>query len=182
MAIRSAGTGSRSLARGWRALALPLLCLAPSGLAARAPDPAPAQIKATVEALYAIYRREPMRPGYSENLAPYTRRTRDLIRQWQAHQPRDEVTTFSDFDWFCQCQDWDSKRFAVLSTTVRKMRGPGYEVAVSYDLGWNARRRIRFVMLREEGGWKVDDILFADPSGMPSLRAGLTAELKEQAR
>jgi len=170
------------LARGWPALIPALLCLAPGGLAARAPDPAPAQIKATIEALYAIYQREPMGPGYSENLAPYTRRTRDLIRQWQTHQPRDEVTTFSDFDWFCQCQDWDSKRFAVLATTVRKMRGPGYEAVVSYDLGWNARRRIRFVMLREEGGWKVDDILFAEPAGMPSLRAGLAVELKEQAR
>jgi hypothetical protein len=163
---------------------LPLAALAGLGLLALAPatgKPAATpdrQIRATIERLYAVYRRDAAAPGYSETMTPFTARTRRLIGQWRAHLPPDEVTDMGDFDWFCQCQDWDAKAFAVTRIGLRKAGPRAYDAAVSYALDRDTKRSLRLVMMFEDSGWKVDDMIFGD--GPPrALRASLVAEMRQ---
>ncbi|MGF7171440.1 hypothetical protein FHS91_003140 [Sphingobium xanthum] len=162
-----------------RATALLLLlgAVAAGPAASQTAVSAEAQIKAAVHHIYARYRRAPLAPSPADDRALYSSRTADLIARWHAGQPDDDVTTMGDFDWFCQCQDYDEKSFAITSLRVRK-RGAGFfDAQVAYHLGWGSRAGLTLVMVREGSGWKVDDIRFARDAATKTLRADLAAEI-----
>lgn len=162
-----------------RATALLLLlgAVATGPAASQTAVSAEAQIKAAVQHIYARYQRSPLAPGPADDRALYSRRTAALIARWHAGRPDDDVTMMGDFDWFCQCQDYDEKSFAITSLRVRK-RGAGfYDAQVAYHLGWGSRAGLTLVMVREGSVWKVDDIGFARDAATKTLRADLAAEI-----
>jgi len=165
------------------ALLLVLAFLAPSSAVAQ-PPAATAEVRAAVTALYARYRAAPSADGSpASDDAVYSRRTRDLIARWHRSQPEDEVTPLGDFDWFCQCQDYDEKTFAVTALIVRTGDRAGtFEAAVRYDIGGGNARSLSLVMIREDRDWKVDDILFARETDIAGLRTQLATEIAETER
>jgi hypothetical protein len=158
--------------------ALILLQLGAAGpVASQTAISAETEIKTAVERIYARYRTSPLAPGPADDRAIYSNRTADLIARWHAGQPDDDITTMGDFDWFCQCQDYDEKSFAITSLSVRKQRAGFYDAQVGYHLGWGSRGGLTLVMVREDSGWKVDDIRFARDAATKTLRADLAAEI-----
>ena len=133
--------------------------------AATAPTP-----EAAIAAIYAPFRHADMRDAAWERPI-FTPRLKALIARWRAVTPTDEVDDLSDFDWLCQCQDWDAGGLHE-RITARRTLGPGH-LLVSVTLGKapGRRERLRFAFARIDGQWLVDDI-FAS-----GLRGGLRASL-----
>ena len=131
-------------------------------LAAACPAPAQADESAEVDqavaALYAPYGAEAPDWDAVRALEQYSMSTEGLIRGWQSGLPQDEVTDLADFDWLCECQDWDSEKFKLAIQPHGQPVGGKAEVVAKIDLGWDETRVERFVMVKEDGGWKVDDI------------------------
>jgi hypothetical protein len=95
-------------------------------------------------------------------------------------RPEGEVGPLSDADWFCNCQDWDPATAGIteLSSAVR----PDGKVVVSstFQAMTDADpARIDFLMVREGGSWKVDDML--TPGAGTTLRGDITAAVAEAA-
>ena len=134
-------------------------------VAATAPTP-----EAAIAAIYAPFRQADMRDAAWER-SIFTPRLKALIARWRAVTPADEVDDLSDFDWLCQCQDWDAGGLHE-RITARRALGPGH-LLVSVTLGTAPGRheRLRFAFARIDGQWLVDDI-FAS-----GLRGGLRASL-----
>ena len=91
----------------------------------------------------------------------YSAETAELIAQWEKGLPSDEVTYLADFDWLCECQDWDSTGFRVKIPPHGEPVGERTEVTAQVSIGWGeASEPIekRFIMVREGGAWKVDDM------------------------
>ena len=101
----------------------------------------------------------------------FTPRLKAMIARWRAVTPTSEVDELSDFDWLCQCQDWDSPTFSTRIMASRRL-GPGRRV-VTVALGQapGRRERLRFVLSRVGAQWLIDDI-FAS-----GFRGGLRASL-----
>lgn len=135
---------------------------------------------AAVAALYAPYQQTSPDWDAIGALKSYSAETEALIQKWEAGLSQDEVEDLADFDWLCECQDWDSTAFKV---TVEPQGEPveGWiEVATRIDLGWGETREARFIMVQQEGLWKVED-LFSEsfPQG---LRFALAEALAERGR
>ncbi|MFM9937292.1 MAG: DUF3828 domain-containing protein [Novosphingobium sp.] len=144
------------------------MILAALALAA-APTPA-ATPEAAIAAIYAPFNQADMRDAAWERPI-FTSRLRALIAKWRAVTPSDEVDDLSDFDWLCQCQDWDSPTFRTRIIHNRS-NGPGRR-AVTVALGSPHHRHapVRFVLQRMGSAWLIDDI-FAS-----GFRGGLRASL-----
>jgi hypothetical protein len=132
-----------------------------------------AAIRVAVTNLYAPYKRTDFK-GYERDLTPWTRRTRDLIQRWRGGRPLGAVTPMGNFDWLCQCQDWDAKTFALTSVVPRRGEKGVYGVDIAYSQGLGGGNRLALDMLFEDGRWRVDDIRFQDGR---SLRASLAGEM-----
>jgi len=135
-------------------------------------------LRKAVEQVYAGYRHGDFK-GYTEDLTPWTLRTRALVRDWKAGLPVGELTDMSDFDWLCQCQDWDPKGFMLSSVSPRPGGRGVTAVDVVYMHGWGARGQITLFMRVEDGRWRIDDVRFKDGR---MLRAALMRELPKRPR
>lgn len=123
--------------------------------------------QAAIAAIYASFNDTRM-SGASFDRPIFTPQLRALIAKWRAVTPTDEVDDLSDFDWLCQCQDWDSPTFRARIIANRKV-APGRR-AVTVRLN-GPPAPLRFVLQQVGGQWLIDDI-FA--SGFPGgLRASL---------
>jgi hypothetical protein len=94
-------------------------------------------------------------PIYSAEIAA-------LIARWKAVMPQDEPDALNDGDWLCQCQDWNRRRFLSTIITVGMNDRNTAEVDFILDLGTNGSngsRAGRLVLKREQGEWKIDDIV-----------------------
>ena len=151
------------------ALPLAAACSAP----AQAGDSA--AVDAAVTALYAPYGAEAPDWDAVRALKNYSESTETLIAQWEKGLPEDEVTPLGDFDWLCECQDWDSSAFKL---TIKPHGAPAAgkaEVSATIALGYGETRAERFLMVKEGGAWKVDDLFSGSfPKG---LKAALTEEI-----
>ena len=139
---------------------------------ALAAAPAPvATPEAAVAAIYVPYKQEGADTGAPCERPIFTPRLKALIATWRAVTPSDEVDDLSDFDWLCQCQDWDAPKFRTRITSNRPL-GPGRR-GVLVVLGGKHDRpeRVRFVLQQTDGAWLIDDI-FAS-----GFRSGLRATL-----
>jgi hypothetical protein len=104
----------------------------------------------------------------------YSAEVAALIERWKAVRPTDEPDALSDGDWLCQCQDWNHRRFLATIISIAMTVEGTAEVDLILDLGRsNAARVARLVLKREQGEWKVDDIVGDD------LSEGLKQALRE---
>lgn len=79
---------------------------------------------------------------------------------------------FLDADPICNCQDWEG--IAVRSVRVRAL-GRGRTEATVQFVNAGEPQTARFILIREDGGWRIDDIV------NPPWR-GLAARLAESNR
>jgi len=147
-----------------------LLAAAPAGVSEKAID-------ATLFKAYGPYLKE--NGGESDWRRPvFSAETSRLIRTWERHNG-EELTGLNDFGWFCDCQDWDWKKWAWKRQSVRAL-GPGkVEVLVRVNAGWGDFTQQRLIMVREGQRWLIDD-LFIKESIPKGIKAEMRAELKEK--
>ena len=140
-------------------------------LAALALAAAPAATPgAAIAAIYAPFHKADTQLAAFERPI-FTPRLKAMIAKWRAVTPTDEVDDLSDFDWLCQCQDWDEGGLheRVLAS---RAAGPGRQlVTVALGKAPGRHERLRFLLVRTDGGWLIDDI-FAS-----GFRGGLRATL-----
>lgn len=136
-------------------------------LAAATPAATP---EAAIAAIYAPFRQPDTKDAAWERPV-FTPKLKALIAKWRAVTPQDEVDELSDFDWLCQCQDWEAGGLHE-RITARRVLGPGrLRVTVTLGKASGQRERLRFVLVRTGAQWLVDDI-FAS-----GFRGGLRASL-----
>jgi hypothetical protein len=123
--------------------------------------------QAAIAAIYAPFNDTRMQ-GASFDRPIFTPQLKALMAKWIAVTPTDEVDDLSDFDWLCQCQDWDSPTFRARIIGNRKL-APGRR-AMTVRLN-SPHAPLRFFLQNVRGQWLIDDI-FAS-----GFRGGLRASL-----
>ncbi len=115
------------------------------------------------------------------NAPPWSAKTHLLINRWQSAPAGKEidsrVTPLRNADWLCQCQEWDNKLFRVNRFSLSKGKAGRTIADVRYLVTAVDQRRLKFVMIREGGDWKIDDLVFEGKRG--TLTAHLQRELTE---
>ncbi|KUR70444.1 hypothetical protein AQZ52_16635 [Novosphingobium fuchskuhlense] len=140
-------------------------------LAALALAAAPAATPdAAIAAIYAPFRQADMRDAAWERPI-FTPRLKALIARWRAVTPTDEVDDLSDFDWLCQCQDWDAGGLGERITARRVLAPARRLITVRLGKAPGRRETLRFLLERSGRRWLVDD-MFAS-----GFRGGLRASL-----
>ncbi|MEI6641388.1 MAG: DUF3828 domain-containing protein [Novosphingobium sp.] len=137
---------------------------------ALAAAPAATTPEAVITAIYAPFRKAEMKDAEWERPI-FTSRLKALIARWRAVTPTDEVDDLSDFDWLCQCQDWDAGGLRERITGRRVLGRGRMLVSVSLGKAPGRRERLQFVLSREGGTWLIDDIYAS------GFRGGLRAAL-----
>ena len=153
-----------------------LAMIVPLLLAATAPSADDRHaIEERVVEIFAPYITAEAAPAWKQPI--YTAEVAALIAEWRAVAPQDEPDALSDGDWLCQCQDWNEEAFTATITSV-DATGPDLAVVeIDVDLGFAdsaiSLRRERLVLKREDGLWKVDDLV------AESFASGLKQALRE---
>ncbi|MEY2926776.1 MAG: hypothetical protein RL367_1253 [Pseudomonadota bacterium] len=159
-----------------------LLWVLAATLIAAAPAPLPkaedAAVRAAVRAIFKPYlTKSPDDTPAAWQYPVYATATKALIARWQkATSNPDEVTSLSDFDWLCQCQDYDPKTARIISITTRSTAS-GADVKAILSPGWKERSPLRLAMVKEKGRWMIADLVFKD--GGPPLTSQLRAEIAD---
>ena len=150
-------------------VALPLL--ASCGSPAQADEGS--AVDRAVGALYAPY--QAASPNWDEVRARkiYSRSTEALVKKWEAGLPPDEVEDLADFDWLCECQDWESTAFKFTIAPHGEPQGGRLVVTANVDPGFGESRQTRFTMVKEGDAWLIEDMA----SG--SFPDGLVAALNQ---
>lgn len=143
-----------------------MMILAALALAA-APHATP---QAAIVAIYAPFRSADMRDAAWERPI-FTPRLKALIAKWRAVTPTDEVDELSDFDWLCQCQDWDPGGLHERIAARRALGRGRLQVTVALGRAPGRRETLRFVLQKAAGRWLIDDIFASGFKG--GLRASL---------
>jgi len=147
-------------------------------LAASAGAPSAADreaIETQVTAVFGPYKR-PSNGVAAWDYPIYSAEISALIARWKAVRPHDQPDDLGGADWLCQCQDWNHRRFLLTIIAIGMTVEGTAEVDLILDLGGSgadAARAERLVLKREQGDWKVDDIV---GDGLPE---GLKQALRE---
>jgi hypothetical protein len=140
------------------------------------------EMEAAIDAIYAPYFADTddleatlpawERPIFSKNMTA-------LVASWQATTPENEVDDLSGADWLCQCQDWDASTFSteVLESTIT---GDTATANVRMVVFAGAQHTATFNLVREDGAWKIDDLVAPDFPG--GLRQKLRVVAERNAR
>ena len=132
-------------------------------------------IEARVVEIFRPYAASGAAPAWEQPI--YSAEVAALIAEWRAVAPQDEPDALSDGDWLCQCQDWNEEAFTATITSIDATSTDLAEVEVDVDLGFAAAdaslRRERLLLKREDGVWKLDDLV------AESFPAGLKQALRE---
>lgn len=136
-----------------------------TGNSAAPADSAPATrddagVRAAVTALFAPYTRASHVP--QPEAQTYAAATRALIDEWRRTRPEGDLSFLGNFDWLCQCQDWESSQFRVTQMAIAWTGEDAATVTVNYTQMTDSSAQLRLMMTREGGAWKVADMEFAE--------------------
>lgn len=155
-------------------LSVPAALLA---VATAAAQPAPgagadeARVRSIVNSIYAAYNQ----PTSSEKApVPYSPSTAALYKQYQDLTKDEEQPALSEFDHYCECQDFDEKQARLQTVNMVRVGPDLIDATAQYVLfrGEQPKRtRIRF---QKSGSWKIHDIFWANGG---TLRGTLTEEI-----
>lgn len=151
---------------------LPLAALALIGAA-----PSPRAVDATLGQAYNSYKSDRIDGPADWQKKVYSAEVTALIAAWNRHTG-ENLTAMSDYSWFCDCQDWEAKKFRWTRLSLRTLGPNRAEVKVRVHAGWDSSSLQRLILVRQRGRWVIDD-LFSEsvPTG---LKASLRKELKEK--
>ena len=174
---------------------IPLLFTLPLSLAIAVPI-APggsdeAAVRADIDAVYAPYFAVAEAPGADSEALPETAAVPNahfapalagLVSRWREAIKEAELTAMSGYDWFCQCQDWDSRtgsyriehlRITAPDITLAKVR---FVHGVD-DTGTPVQGSVLALEYRKakDGKWSIADMVF---EGGNSLTNELTREIR----
>ena len=138
--------------------------------AAQAAEPADAEVRASVQQFYAPFASDTVAMPDWE-LPIFTAETAVMIRDWREALGDEPIDDLSSFGWLCECQDWDAAAFRVTVTSVELAGKDHAIVAVTVEQGWGSKVEQKLELLREDGDWRLDDML------SDSFPNGLKAEL-----
>lgn len=127
---------------------------------------------AAVARIFAPYRRGDFKSAAWDR-GTFTPELAALIARWQAVTPHDEVDGLSDFDWLCQCQDWNPKAFRTTLLSSRELAPGRVEVNLSIRIEAGAVRPARLILQRQGQRWLIDEMV------TPDMKKGLRAALRE---
>ena len=121
----------------------------------------------------------PENSDISEYELPYTASLGTLINRWKPIASGDEVYELNDFDWYCQCQDFDTKTATLKSQKYMAASADKIVATTRFSAGWGSKPSPLIFMFKREGGkWLLDDLRFE--SGR-TLRQGLLGDIKDAA-
>lgn len=153
-------------------IALPLAALALIGAA-----PSRQAIDATLGQAYNGYRSDRIDGPADWEKKVYSAEITSLIAAWNKHTDG-VLTAMSDYSWFCDCQDFDAKKFRWTRLSLRPLGPDRAEVKVRVNAGWDSSSLQRLILVRQKGRWVIDDLFSQSvPTG---LKAALRRELKEK--
>ena len=115
---------------------------------------------------------------------PYTNSLGAQIARWSSlMMATDELYTMNSFDWYCQCQDFDSKTAKITKQSYKSAGKDRIDATVLFSTGWvekgHAGAPLLFRFKRESGKWKLDDLKF---DGGGTLRSALASDIKDATR
>ena len=115
---------------------------------------------------------------------PYTQTLGAQIARWSSlMMATDELYGLNSFDWYCQCQDFDSKTAKITKQSYKSAGKDRIDATVLFSTGWvkkgHAGAPLLFRFKREGGKWKLDDLKF---DGGGTLRNALTSDMKDATR
>jgi hypothetical protein len=106
----------------------------------------------------------------------YSAEVAALIARWKAVMPEGELDGLNDGDWLCQCQEYDAGAFQATIVSIAMNDDGSAEVEMRLDLGYGgpeSLRPARFTLVREEGEWRIAEIV------AESFANGLRQALRE---
>ena len=115
---------------------------------------------------------------------PYTDTLGAQIARWSGlMMATDELYNLNSFDWYCQCQDFDSKTAKVTKQSYKAAGKDRIDATILFSTGWvkkgYAGVPLLFRFKREGGVWKLDDLKFDSGS---TLRKDLASDIEDATR
>ena len=132
-------------------------------------------ILAAAKTIFEPYRNidEPM--GAAWNMPVYSHEMSALVSEWEEGLSDDEPEDLNDFDWFCQCQDFNPEKFRADFGLEHEDGAPTAIVEIRVNIGWDEQStaQSKLLMKQEGGEWKLDDV------ASESFEGGLKAQLRK---
>ena len=115
---------------------------------------------------------------------PYTATLGAQVSRWsKLMMATDELYGLNSFDWYCQCQDFDSKTAKIVKQSYKAAGKDRIDGNILFSPGWvekgHAGAPLLFRFKREGGVWKLDDLRF---DGGGTLRKDLASDIKDATR
>ena len=115
---------------------------------------------------------------------PYAETLDKLIGRWSGlMKVTGELYNMNGFDWYCQCQDFDSKTAKIVTQSYKFAGKDRIDANILFSPGWAEQGEtgspLVFRFKREGGEWKLDDLTF---DGGGTLRKDLATDIKDATR
>ena len=127
---------------------------------------------------------EPVDNGPDAYKPPYTKTLSAQVARWSGlMMATDELYNMNGFDWYCQCQDFDSKTAKVTKQSYKSVGKDRIDANILFSPGWaeqgHSGAPLLFRFKRERGQWLLDDLKF---DGGSTLRKGMATDIIDATR
>jgi hypothetical protein len=156
-----------------------LLAVVVLALATPAAAQSSAEADRFIREIYAPYSEEEPDWETLREKSMYSAATSALIDEWMAGASPDEVEDLADFDWICDCQDWDAPTFKLTIAPHPEPQDDRVEISTSFHIGYRDNREMRYLLVRENGAWLIDD-QFSESAFPQGLKAALREAMATQ--